>query len=259
MEFPTNAKAFLFDIDGTLCDSDPIHFQIFKELISRKNNEKREKMNARSQSTADDDDENENENDRTQMIVYDEHYFRENIAGKSNEDIFLRIFPELSKAARLELAAQKEREYRSKAENSLRRVHGLTELMRYIDETCSKKCAVTNAPKKNQQMMLKALSMSEWFGDFVVLGEECARAKPYPDPYLKAIRMLGLDEKIDAKECVVFEDSPSGATAAVSAGCYVIGILTSQDEKYLEEVGVHMTIRDFADEKLLQKLKFFNK
>ena len=30
---PSNPKAFLFDIDGTLCDSDPVHFECFQELI----------------------------------------------------------------------------------------------------------------------------------------------------------------------------------------------------------------------------------
>jgi hypothetical protein len=40
----------------------------------------------------------------------------------------------------------------------------------------------------------------------VILGEECARAKPFPDPYLEGLKVLGLEPQ----QVVVFEDSPAG-------------------------------------------------
>ena len=40
----------------------------------------------------------------------------------------------------------------------------------------------------------------------VVLGEECVRAKPFPDPYLEGMRLLGLSPE----ETLVVEDSPAG-------------------------------------------------
>ena len=40
----------------------------------------------------------------------------------------------------------------------------------------------------------------------VVLGEECTRAKPFPDPYLEGMRLLGLRPE----ETLVVEDSPAG-------------------------------------------------
>ncbi|WP_242423599.1 HAD family hydrolase, partial [Frankia sp. EI5c] len=46
-------------------------------------------------------------------------------------------------------------------------------------------------------------------------GDEVARRKPHPDPYLEAARLLGVDPAV----CVVLEDSLTGAAAGVAAGC----------------------------------------
>ena len=47
----------------------------------------------------------------------------------------------------------------------------------------------------------------------MILGEECARAKPFPDPYLEGLKFLG----IAPSEALVFEDSLSGSFASPSA------------------------------------------
>lgn len=48
----------------------------------------------------------------------------------------------------------------------------------------------------------------------VVTGDQVARGKPYPDPYLEAARRLG----VEPARCVAVEDSPTGATSATAAG-----------------------------------------
>jgi len=52
----------------------------------------------------------------------------------------------------------------------------------------------------------------------VVAAEDTTRGKPYPDPYLEAARRL----RADPSHCVAIEDSPTGVTAATSAGCRVL-------------------------------------
>ncbi|NAZ74972.1 HAD-IA family hydrolase [Kineococcus sp. T13] len=52
----------------------------------------------------------------------------------------------------------------------------------------------------------------------VVSGDEVARGKPAPDPYLRAAQLLG----VDAQRCVAIEDSPTGVASAEAAGCRVI-------------------------------------
>jgi HAD superfamily hydrolase (TIGR01509 family) len=57
--------------------------------------------------------------------------------------------------------------------------------------------------------------------DVVVSGHEVPEAKPAPDAYLEGCRQLGVEP---GKRVVALEDSPSGVTAAVAAGLYVIGV-----------------------------------
>lgn len=53
-----------------------------------------------------------------------------------------------------------------------------------------------------------------------VTGDEVDRGKPHPEPYLLAARRLGLRPE----ECVAIEDSPTGVRSALAAGCRVIGV-----------------------------------
>ncbi len=52
----------------------------------------------------------------------------------------------------------------------------------------------------------------------VVTGDAVERGKPYPDPYLKAARLLG----VDPADCLAIEDSNTGARSAETAGCAVL-------------------------------------
>lgn len=54
----------------------------------------------------------------------------------------------------------------------------------------------------------------------VVAAEDTVRAKPLPDPYLKAAANLG----VAPAECVAVEDSPTGLAAAHAAGCRVVAV-----------------------------------
>jgi HAD superfamily hydrolase (TIGR01509 family) len=56
--------------------------------------------------------------------------------------------------------------------------------------------------------------------DAVVCGDDVAQTKPYPDPYLTAARRLGADPR----RCVAIEDSPTGVASARAAGCLVVAV-----------------------------------
>jgi sugar-phosphatase len=56
-----------------------------------------------------------------------------------------------------------------------------------------------------------------------ITAEQVARGKPDPQAYLLAAAGLG----VDPSACVVFEDAVSGVAAATTAGCTVVGVLTS--------------------------------
>lgn len=52
----------------------------------------------------------------------------------------------------------------------------------------------------------------------VVTGDKVGKGKPHPEPYLKAAELLG----VDAADCLAIEDSGTGATSANAAGCHVL-------------------------------------
>jgi HAD superfamily hydrolase (TIGR01509 family) len=54
----------------------------------------------------------------------------------------------------------------------------------------------------------------------VVSGDQVARGKPHPDPYLTAAAALG----VPIERCVAIEDSPTGVAAAIAAGCATLGV-----------------------------------
>ncbi|UYM05029.1 HAD family hydrolase [Solicola gregarius] len=56
--------------------------------------------------------------------------------------------------------------------------------------------------------------------DTVVVGDEVSDGKPHPAPYLTAARLLG----VDPADCVAIEDSPTGAASAAAAGCRVLAV-----------------------------------
>jgi HAD superfamily hydrolase (TIGR01509 family) len=91
------------------------------------------------------------------------------------------------------------------AGSKLQRMPGLTEFLAWLESRSLRKAAVTNAPRGNTELMLSALQLDKYF-EAVVLGEECVRAKPHPDPYQQALQLLGLQPH----EAIVIEDSPAG-------------------------------------------------
>jgi HAD superfamily hydrolase (TIGR01509 family) len=56
--------------------------------------------------------------------------------------------------------------------------------------------------------------------DVVVAGDEVNHGKPHPEPYLTAARELG----VDPADCIVIEDSPGGTASGTAAGAFVIAV-----------------------------------
>ena len=218
--------AILFDIDGTLVDSDPIHYKVFRELLLKE------------------DGFNNNE-------PIDETFFRKWIAGRSNSLIMKDFFPQWSIDQREQWSILKEARFREVASKTMNesKMYGLDKLRNWIDSNDIKKAAVTNAPRLNAEAILKGIHYDTWFtSEYLIIGDECEKPKPDPCPYLTACKLLG--DEVDPTECIVFEDSPSGASAGVAAGAYVIGILSGQDEATLQNAGCSLIIENFDDAKL---------
>lgn len=83
----------------------------------------------------------------------------------------------------------------------------------------------------------------------LVIGEECSKPKPDPEPYLQALTFLNLAPT----DTIIIEDSCAGITAGVAAGVLVVGLSTSQAPEKLLAAGADFVVADFAE--LLQVIK----
>ena len=68
------------------------------------------------------------------------------------------------------------------------------------------------------EAVLDALPAAEFAA--VITGDEVAHGKPHPEPYLAAVRTLG----VDPARCVAIEDSPTGVRSAVAAGIPTLAV-----------------------------------
>ncbi|KAI5083187.1 hypothetical protein GOP47_0002930 [Adiantum capillus-veneris] len=225
ISFPaaTALQAVLFDIDGTLCDSDPLHYYSFREMLQ--------------------------EVGFQGGVPITEEFFIENISGRENFYIGLSLFPDWEQDRRDKFLFDKEARFRSIAAQQLKPVEGLDTLCKWIEKRGLKRAAVTNAPRANAELMTSLLGLSSFF-EVVVVGGECERAKPYPDPYQKALKHFGLQPD----QAFVLEDSETGIRAAVAAGVAAVGVATRNPEQSLIEAGATFVIHDFNDEKLWKAL-----
>ncbi|MEH2435237.1 MAG: HAD-IA family hydrolase [Nostoc sp.] len=203
--------AILFDLDGTIVNTDPIHYRAWQQMLLN------------------------------YSIEIDETFYKSRISGGLNPEIVKDILPQLSAAEGQKFADEKEALFRKLASN-LKPLSGFSELLEWTDTHQLKRALVTNAPRLNAEFMLEVLGIKEAFHT-VILADDCIAGKPDPAPYEVALKKLA----ITAEEAIALEDSPSGIRSAVSADIRTIGIASTHEAQVLQSVGAFMAIPDFTD------------
>ena len=95
---------------------------------------------------------------------------------------------------------------------------GSLEFSRSLQEAKIPQALVSASPRVIVDAVLHGMK-EKYFRESVAAGD-IERTKPYPDPYLHAAKLLS----VDIEQCIVFEDSPTGLTAAQASGAFVVGI-----------------------------------
>jgi len=209
-------EALLFDLDGTLTDTDTLHLQALQQLL------------------------------REQGRELSEAEFDAHVSGRANADMCRYLFPGRPVAEHEAFADRKEARFRALSP-TLQPTAGLERLLAHAERRGIGMAVVTNAPRANAQHMLVAMGLAERF-EHVLVAEELARAKPDPLPYLTGLERLGAR----ADHALAFEDSVPGVTAASRAGILTVGLSTSQAPQVLLEAGAQLVVKNFDDERLWQ-------
>ncbi|WP_374377259.1 HAD family hydrolase [Dongia sp.] len=201
----------LFDLDGTLVDTDHLHLAAFNRLFA----------------------EHGFELDRTAYTA--------RVMGRPNSEIAADLLPHLEPAVGLALLDRKESAFRDMV-GALSPTEGLIDLLDWAMAQGIPCGVVTNAPRANAELVLEALGIADRF-EVVIIGSELAAAKPDPLPYLTGLQRLGGA----AARSVAFEDSPTGMRAALGAGLTLVGVTTSLQADTMLDQGAHLAVPDFVD------------
>ncbi|MFI6504534.1 HAD family hydrolase [Nonomuraea typhae] len=134
------------------------------------------------------------------------------VLGRSVEDTAAHLAPADAGA----VAARLTDAFAERLATGIDLVPGALDLLRALTAAEVPTALVTASPRDIVEQVLPSLGGHRF--DLVIAAEDTRRGKPYPDPYLKAARLLG----VRAEECVAIEDSPTGIAAATAAGCRVV-------------------------------------
>jgi HAD superfamily hydrolase (TIGR01509 family) len=202
----TELRALIFDVDGTLADTEEFHRRAFNAVFAAaglvwwwNRGTYRELLRVAG--------------GRQRMRAYAE---REDSALAQRAD-----FDELLTALH---AAKTKRYDASLREQPLALRPGIVRLFDEADAAGIRLAIATTTTAANLDALLEPAFGTAWRRRFaaVVSGSEIKRLKPAPDVYLEALRQLDLD----ATACLAFEDSANGIRSAEAAGLAVIATPT---------------------------------
>jgi HAD superfamily hydrolase (TIGR01509 family) len=173
--------ALIFDCDGTLTDSMPLHYIAWREVLGRHG------------------------------IAFDEDRFY-SLGGMPTDKIIAMLAVESGlQLDALAVAHEKEQAFIDNI-HLLDEIPAITKIVR--EQRGRLKMAVASGGFRNVvEQQLKQLGLTDWF-DTVVSAEDTQRHKPEPDVFLEAARRLG----VPPGRCRVYEDSDLGIEAARRAG-----------------------------------------
>lgn len=182
-------RAVLWDMDGTLVDSEPVWARVQIDLLS----------GLGASWTIEDSVSLVGSDLRDAVKVWMSRIPEGRITA---EELAERMFTEVVESLRQEVVFRP----------------GAVELLQALNKE-EIPCALVSA---SYRVMIDA-ALSHLPGDLfdlIVAGDEVKHGKPHPEPYLTAARKLG----VDPADCIVIEDSPGGTASGTAAGAFVVAV-----------------------------------
>ncbi len=198
----TTIQAILLDFDGTLVDSEPLHYDCWSETV-------------RPYGAS---------------IPWPDYHRR--MVGTSDRECGRILLQEAGHNPPEDLVdslcAEKKRLYRSRFCRELQ----LSREMIDVVAGFAKRLPVgivSSSLTTEVEPFLVQVGLSDSLR-FVVCGDHVARLKPHPEPYLRALELLNQNgTAMGAGNCLVFEDSDSGVASATAAGMRVARVLSPNE------------------------------
>lgn len=120
--------------------------------------------------------------------------------------------------------------------------HGARELLEYYQSNNIICSVASSSPTQNIHHRLSQVGVLDFFSH-ITSGQEVTHGKPSPDIYLLAVEKLVLN----VSECIAFEDSETGARAAIAAGLKVVVVPDLQQPSDYVIENCHQVIFSLKD------------
>ena len=198
-------KAFLFDFDGVITDSEPYVFEVLKQVI--KDNFGIELPYS----------------DINMTIGCSDRKVAEYIATEYHIDYSVELSEKLKKNYP---------DYYFEYEG-IKPFPYLRDLLSILKDRGRKVAIVSSTDRAHLEAALSRMGLSG-FIDTIISGSDVQNKKPSPEPYLKGLEALSVDKQ----DAVVIEDSPTGIQSAGNAGIDCIGFEGSEVKQDTEKASI---------------------
>jgi len=217
---PTTLQAAIFDMDGVLIDSHPIHREAWKRFL------------------------------RTMGREVSEQELDFILDGRKRVDILRQFLGNISDSE-LEEHGRRKDEMFQRIACRIQPVPGVLKLLEKLQDKRVRTAVATSAAGARTRSTLIRLQLMQWFG-VVITGDDVTKGKPDPAIYQLACAKLG----VKPGSSFAVEDAVSGVQSAKQAGLRCVAVCTHQSEEKLRGAGADYVIPNFCEESLsrLQEL-----
>lgn len=197
-DFRSAVRGLVLDMDGTLFESESLHSEAWKRVFAEIG------------------------------LQFPDQWYHQWV-GVTDERMIRTVTAEYAPAQDPEaLLARKMALFPEMASGALCAFPGVRERLERVRDCGLPMVLCTSSRRDDCDLTLRETGLADLLPLRVCINDVTA-PKPDPDPYLRAVALLGLEPG----QCAAIEDSPSGTTSARAAGCRVIGVATTHEPERL--------------------------
>lgn len=199
-------KAIVFDFDGVIADSEPLHYEAFRAIAA------------------------------SFGLRFDYETYIETYIGYDDRDAFKVMLKQAKDQGTLPakvpdiptLCARKEEVFAAVVNRGIRGYPGVPELIKAAANAKLPIAISSGATRHDIDLILKKFGLTKHF-PIIVTADDVAKSKPDPESYAKAADALiaAHDSVTDRSECLAIEDTQAGLASAKAAGLMTLAVLTT--------------------------------
>ena len=208
----------IFDCDGVLVDSEPLSMRADAEILARTG------------------------------LKISEAELHKRFVGTTFQDMVQSLEREHNTKLPGNLSDLKNARMNELYRSELKLVRGVRDALEDIRNMGLSMSIASNGPKDRVKLALQLTGLLPYFKNAIVTFEDVPQGKPAPDMYLLAAKNAGAK----ADNCLVVEDSVTGVTAAVDAGCWTLGFTGTYENhvphgEKLKDIGAEAIFNKMVD------------